>query len=140
MIDQLLQLRAALPHAEQLIHLLLIFHHGETRFRVIQNKLDFIGHRILIQRHGHAADALHRDHRPVELRPVVTDNRHFVAPLHAECSEAAGQRTGLIEHLAPTPFLPDPKGFFANRNLVRVPLRPLQQAFRKGVEGIVPDG
>lgn len=73
-----------------------------------------------------------------ELRMVVTDNRHFIAPLHTQRGEAAGQHTDLIdEYLAPTPFLPGTEGFFTDSN-VRVSLCPFQQAFRKGVEGGVP--
>ncbi len=89
LIDQLFQSWASIPHTEQFVDLFLIFNHRVPSLSMIQNKLYFIGYGILVERNGYATDALHGHHGPVELRPVVAHDRHFVPALHAKGGEAA---------------------------------------------------
>src|SRR5439155_5898617 len=63
--------------------------------------------RVLVERHRHAAQRLGRGHRPVELGPVVADDRGLVAALETERGEAERDTPGPGEVLVPGVRLPD---------------------------------
>ena len=82
------------------------------------------GHRVLVQRHRDAAQALRRAHRRVDARPVVADQREVVAALEPLRGQAAGERAHFVGEAAPAPGLPDAEVLLADcRTLRRAPWR-----------------
>ena len=103
---------------EQLVDLLLVFDDGVADFRILQHIGHVGGRRVLIQWHGHAAQALRGQHGPVQAGTVVADDGQVHAALEADGSQAAGQGAHLLVDLGPGPGLPDAQVFFAKCGLV----------------------
>ena len=133
-VDDVLQRLAAFLHLEQLVDLLLVLDHGETDARVIEDVLHLLGHRVLVDRHRDPTGNLRGDHRPVELRTVVADDRQLVAGLEADGRQAAGQGHDLVAHLAPGPRLPDAEILLTDRRAIATRLRMVDKQLRNGVE------
>ena len=55
-----------------------------------------LGHRVLVDRHRHAAQRLRRRHRPVEPRAVVADHDQPVAAAEAQSARPAANRRDLV--------------------------------------------
>ena len=134
LVDDMAHLRAQFGQFEQLVDLLLVFHHGEGDGGVVQH----VGHvgrrRVLVQRHRHAADALRRQHRPVQARTVVADDGQVHAAPETERGEAAGQRAHLGVDLEPAPGLPDAEVLFAKCRPRRAQFPVCAQAARKSLQ------
>src|SRR5579883_662811 len=103
---------------ENLIDLLLILGQHKARFRMLDNVLDLTRDRVLIERHGHAAERLRRDEPPVQLWAVIADDRELVATLETERGKTKGHRSDVVVARRPGVRLPDTKLFFADRSLV----------------------
>ena len=71
--------RHLLLDLQELVDLLLVLGQRETRAGMLDDIGKLVGHRILVDRHRHAAQRLRRAHRPVEPRPVVADHDQPVA-------------------------------------------------------------
>ena len=123
----------ARSHAQELVDLLLILDDGEPRLGVLDDVLHLALDRILIDRHRDAAQRLRGHHRPVELRPVVADDRDPIAAREAEGGEAERDVTRLLEILRPRVRLPDPEVFLADRNLIGETPRVVPNELRKRV-------
>ena len=132
-VNDQFKLRATLLDEQQLVHLFLVLGDGESRFGVLQDELHFLGHGVLVERHRHAADALRRHHGPVELRPVVADDRHLVAALQTLGGQPAGQRPHLVEHLPPAVFQPDAEVLLAHGDTLRMAAGAVEQKLGKRV-------
>ena len=135
LVEDASEMRQAILDADQLVDLFLILGHGEARLRVIEDEQHLLGDRVLVDRHRHGAEALGRQHRPVELRPVVADDGDLVAALHAECCEATGNRPHSGRRLGPAMGLPDAEFLLAHRRPVAVQPRVVQHELRKRVVG-----
>jgi hypothetical protein len=83
-VEDVREVGALLLDFEQLVDLFLVLDDGEADRAVGEDESHFRGDRILIQGHRHAAQHLRGAHRPVQARPVVTDDRQVVAALEAE--------------------------------------------------------
>ncbi|MNS93657.1 hypothetical protein D3C72_1278420 [compost metagenome] len=103
---------------EQLVDLLLVFDDGVADFRILQHVGHVGGRCVLVQWHGHAAQALRGQHGPVQAGTVVADDGQVHAALEADGGKAAGQRAHFLVHLGPGPGLPDAQVFFAKCGLV----------------------
>ena len=88
-----LEPRQPVGDRDDLVDLLLVLHDGELHLRVVEHVGHLVGHRVLVDRHGDAADALHGGEGRIESRPVVADDGHRVAALEAELAQA-DRRTG----------------------------------------------
>ena len=126
--------RAALLDQDQLVDLLLVLDDGETHLGVVEDIGHLIGDRVLVDRHGHAAQGLRRGDRPVEPRAVVADDRQLVAAREPERLKAARERLDLGGNLRPAPALPDAVILLAHRRPLRAQAGMLEQHFRKRIE------
>src|SRR5215471_20797808 len=73
------------------------------------------GDRILIDRHGYAAEALRRKLRPIEARAIVADHRQLVAAAEAMRGETERKIAHFLEIPGPIVGLPDAAVLFAQR-------------------------
>ena len=111
-----------LADLEQLVDLLLILDDGELDFRVVEDESHLGGDRVLVHRHRDATEALHRDHREVQPRPVLADDRQVLATREAGLMQPGRDLTNLGQHLDPAPALPDAEILLADRRRSRPPL------------------
>ena len=117
-VDDVLELRAAVPDLQHLVDLLLVLDDRELDLGVVQHVDHLLGHRVLVERHRHAAERLRRGHRPVQARAVVADDREVHPALEAERGEPAGERAHLLGDLRPGPGLPDAEVLLARRRMI----------------------
>ena len=134
------QLREPVGDRDELVDLLLVLHDREFRLGVVEHVGHFVGDRVLVGRHGNAADALHGRKRGVEPRAVVADDGHDVAALEAQLAQADGERAHLVAHLRPGPRLPDAEILVAHRRPVGVLGGVAQQQLRYRVQGLCRGG
>jgi len=135
-VKDMVQRRAVAHDFKQFVDLLLVLDDGELDPGVLQDKSHLLRHRVLVQRHRHAAQHLCRAHRPVQARPVVADDGEVVAALETKRGQAAGHRPRLRGNLAPGPGLPDTQVFFARGRTVAADAGMVQQQTWKGVERV----
>ena len=121
---------------EHLVDLLLVLDDGEVDLGVVQHEHELGRGRVLVHRHRHAAEALRGEHRPVEARPVVADDREVHAAAEPLRRQAAGERAHFVGHLAPRPGLPDAKVLLPRRGMIGPHPRVLEHEPRERV--VVP--
>ena len=132
-VDDVLELRQPLLDLEELVHLLLVFHHSDAHVGVVQDVDHLLGHRVLVQRHRHAPQALRRGHRPIQLRAVVADDREVLAASEAQGVQPQRQRADLVRDLGPAPGLPDAEVLLPHARLVGMHAGMIEQQPGKGV-------
>ena len=118
---------------QDLVDLFLILRHDEGDFGVVQHEAHFIGHRVLIDRHGNGAKALRGAHGEIEARPVVADDGDLLAPLEAERLHAAGELAHRIAEVGPGPGLPDAQVLLADGGQRRAAFGVVTEQLREGV-------
>ena len=121
-VDDPLQVRDRLADLEQLVDLLLVLDHGELDFRVVEDEGHLGRNGVLVHRHRDAAEALHRDHREIKARPVLTDDGQVLATGEARLVESGRDLAHLGQHLHPAPALPDTEVLLAYCSRSRPPL------------------
>src|SRR6266571_4136431 len=136
-IDNRLQLRAALLHSQELVHLFLVLHDRKAGLSMLEDKLHFLGARVLIQRYRHSTQALRRGHGPVQVWTVVADDRYFVSACQAHGCQPTGPRSYFVVHLAPGPGLPDTEIFFTHSDLVGVLSGTVEQQLGKRIKDTI---
>ena len=99
--------RAARQDFEQLVDLLLVLGERHGDLGVLDWKHHLFGHRVLIKRHGHGAQALHRAHRRVKPWTVVAHQRDVRAAPQTVGVQAGGERAHFVGKALPRPRLPD---------------------------------
>ena len=109
--DDMSEVAAAIPDLQQLVDLLLVLDDGEVHVGVVQHVDHFLGHGVLVERHRHAAQRLHRGHRPIKPRAIVADDREIHPALEAQCRQPAGQRAHLVGDLRPVQVCQMPRSF-----------------------------
>ncbi len=119
---------------EHLVDLLLVLDDRVRDLRVVQHEDEFGGRRVLVHRHGDAAQRLRGRHRPIESRPVVADDREPHPPLESLRGEPAGERAHLGGDLPPRPRLPDAEVLFAKRGMASANFGVMEQQAREGVQ------
>ncbi len=122
---------------QQLVDLLLVLDERVVDFRVVQHEDELGGRRVLVHRHRNAAERLRGDHRPVEPRPVVADDREMHAAPESLGREAAGKRADFGGDLAPRPRLPDAEVLLAGGRMIRAHAGVVQQEPRKRVRPLL---
>jgi hypothetical protein len=105
--------RHLLLDLQELVDLFLVLGQRETRTGMLDDIGELFRHRILVDRHRHAAQRLGGAHRPVESRPVVADHDQPVAAAKAKIGQACRQQADLVGDLAPAMGLPDAVFLFA---------------------------
>ena len=105
--DDSLQQRMRLRHLQHLVGLLLVLDQGEGDLGVLEHVDQFVGDRILVERHRYPADRLGRDHCRVKPRPVLADQRQMLAAAEALGEQSRGDRLDFVAKLAPAGCLPD---------------------------------
>ncbi len=139
-VDDVLQLRGLLADFQQLIDLLLILDRRETDGGVVQHEQHFRRHRVLIQRHRHAAQALRGAHHHVEMRAVVADDGEVVAALEAQRRQAARQRAHPFGDAGPAPGLPNAEILLADGGGGPARSGVVEQQARKGLQPLRTSG
>ena len=112
-IDDRLKIFQTVANVEDFIHLLLITGHDKPRIAVVQNIGNLIAHRVLVNRHGHSANRLCRQHGPIQIRAVATRNRHVIPFFCTQREQTQGQGLHLLHRFTPGPALPNTKFFLA---------------------------
>ena len=133
-VDHVLQARTLGLDVQELVDLLLVFHHGEPRLRVIDDVGQLFLDRVLVERHRNAAQRLGGGDRPVELRSVVADDGRLVAAREAQRGQTEGDATRALLVVAPGVGLPDAEVLLADGDLVRPPLGVGADELRERVE------
>ena len=132
-IDNQFEARALRKQVKQFVDLFLVLDDCHFDFRVVEYVLHLLRDRVLIQRHGNAAEALRGCKRPVQTRPIVADDGEVHAALETARRKSAGKPAHFIGDLLPGPALPDAQIFFADRNLVAAHAGMLKQQLGKGL-------
>ena len=114
----LLQLRQPVGDGDDLVDLLLVLDDCELHLGVLEHVGHLVGHRVLVDGNGNAAEALHGGKRRIEARAVVADDGHRFAALEPELSQADGKRAHLVAQLRPGPGLPDAEVLVAHGRAV----------------------
>ena len=133
-VDDLLQLRQPIGDRDHLVDLLLVLDDRELHLGVLEHVGHLVGHRVLVDRNGDAAEALHGGEGGIEARAVVADDGHRVAALEPELAQADGEGAHLVAQLRPGPGLPDAVVLVAHGRAVGVLDRVAQQQLGHGVE------
>src|SRR5215470_17323931 len=131
--DHRFKQRTTVLDRNQLVDLLLILDEGKPYFGVLQHIGHLVGDRVLINWHWYAAERLRCGDRPVEPRPVVSDDRQLVAAAKPQRLESGGQRLDFRRDLDPAPTLPDAVILLAHRRLDGTQPGVFEQHFWKGV-------
>ena len=71
------------PNFQQLIDLLLVFHHRKTHIGIVNGKYIFCGDSVLVKRHWNSTQTLHRQHAGVQARAIGPHHDHMFAALQA---------------------------------------------------------
>ena len=129
-----------LHHLEELVDLLLVLDDGEGGAGMVEHIGHLVGGGVGIDRHRHRAAHLARDHRPVELRAVLADDRHPLPRLEPEAHQPHGQRPGLLAQLRPGPGLPDAVHLLARGRAAAADAGVVVEELRKRVERAVRRG
>ena len=132
-VDDDAKRRHLLLDLQQLVDLLLVFGQRETRAGMLDDVGELLGHRILIDRHRHAAQRLGRTHRPIEPGPVVADHDQPVATPESELGQARRQPADLPGDVGPVVGLPDAVFLLAVGRPVGMGPGTLRQKLGKGV-------
>ncbi len=132
-VDDPLQVWDRLADLEQLVDLLLILNDGKLDFRVVEDESHLGGNRVLVHRHRDTTEALHCDHREVQPRPVLADDRQVLATGEAGLMQPGRDLTNLGQHLDPSPALPDAQILLADSRRSRPHLSMELDQTREGV-------
>src|SRR5207244_10842521 len=102
------------PAGQALAHLVLLPGDENGALRVVPDGSELLGDRVLLDRHGDAAEGLRGYLGPLDARPVVAHHREALAPREAERREPEreGPHFGVV--LSPRPCLPDPTVLLAD--------------------------
>ena len=82
-IKNLLQVRDFFADLEHLVDLLLVLDHRKMDLGVIEYERHLGGGGILVHRYRYSAETLHRRHREIQPRAVLTDDRQVLAAFEA---------------------------------------------------------
>ncbi len=126
--------RALRQDLEQLVDLLLVLGNRMGDFGILDGERHLGGHRVLVQRHRHRAEALCGAHRRVDPRAVVADQRDVIAALEPLLGEPAGERAHLVGKPLPRPGLPDAEILLADRGTLPAHLGVVQQQLGKRIQ------
>src|SRR5262249_50836392 len=99
----------------------------------------FAGNRVLVERHGHAAERLRGQLRPVKTGTVVAEHGELVATLEPGCGQAKGKLPHVVVALTPGIGLPDAAVLFAHPDLAAESLHIALQQLGQSVHGWVLD-
>jgi hypothetical protein len=132
-VDDDAERRHLLPDLEELVDLLLVLGQGEPRAGMLDDVGELVGHRILVDRHRHAAQRLRRAHRPIEPGPVVADHDQPVAAPETEIGQARRQQADLACDMSPVIGLPDAVFLLTIGRPVRAAAGALRQKLGKRV-------
>jgi hypothetical protein len=135
-VDDRLQTRAARADVQELVDLLLVLDDREPRLGVVEDVRDLLFDPVLVERDRHAAERLRAEHRPVELRTVVTDDGDLVAATEAEGREAKRDEAALLVVVAPRVGLPDAVVLLANGDVLRPRPRVVADEPREGLRHV----
>ena len=119
---------------QELVNLLLVLDDRELDLRILEHERHLLRGRVLIERNRHATQRLHGGERPVEARAVVADDCEIHTAFEALRGKPASQRTHLVQHLRPSPGLPDAEVLFADCRAIATGLCVMREQAREGVE------
>ena len=115
LVDDPFQVRHGFTDLEQLVDLFLVLDDREPDLGIVEDEGHFGGNRVLVHRHRDAAQALDRDHREVQARAVLSDDRQVVAASESRLMQSGGQLVHLGQSPRPAPSLPDAEILLADR-------------------------
>jgi len=139
-VDHVLQARAVPAHLQELVHLLLVLHHGEARLGVVHHVLHLALDGVLVERHRDPPEGLGGQHGPVELRPVVPHDGGLVAPGEAQRGQPERDEARLLPVVRPGVGQPDPVVLLADGHLPRPSPGTVLDQLGEGVERRVQVG
>ena len=132
-IEHVPEMRQALSDRKQLVDLLLVLHDGEDDLRMVEDIGHLLRDAVGIDRDGNGAEPLGGAHRPVELRPVVADDRDLLAAPQPEILQSLGEIADMLRDFGPVPGLPDAEVLVTIGDARGALAGVAQQQFRKGV-------
>ena len=106
-VENVGEARQAIRDRGDLVDLLLVFRDRNGDFGVVEHIGHLVGDGVGVDRHRHRAQRLNRAHRPIEPRPIGTDDCNLVAARKAKFGDADRESAHLLEHGIPRPGLPD---------------------------------
>ena len=92
---------------QQLIDLLLVFHHRKTHIGIVNGKHIFSGDSVLVKRHWNRTQTLYRQHAGVQARAIGPHHDHMFAALQAGLVQATGQALDHLGQGLPCQALPN---------------------------------
>ena len=129
--DDDLPQRQLLAHGHDLVELLLVLGHEDGGAGVPQEVLDFGGRTRRVDADRRRPDALNAQVGKEPGRPVLAVDRHSIARLHAERSEAQAHVGRSLGVLGPRVLTPDTQVLLAQGHGVRCGRRPLEEQRRQ---------
>ena len=135
LVDDEAQVLQLAGQGQHLVDLLLVFGHDDRHLGVVEHEGQLAGNGVLVERHGHAAERLRGELRPVEARPVVAEHRQLVAALEACRRQAQREVVHVGVAVAPGVGLPDAAVLLAHAGLPRVALHVARQQLGQRIGG-----
>ena len=108
-IDDLVEMRHPVGYRKDLVDLLLILRRDKLHVGMSEDVSKLVSHRIRIDRNRNRAQRLRCHQRPIELRPVGTNDGDRVSWLQSKSLQARSIITHYLGNLSPGPRLPDAK-------------------------------
>ncbi len=130
--------RDALAEVQQLVHLLLVLGEDHLGLPVIEEIMDLLAERVAVEAEGQGADRVRRDLSADPVRPVVSDERHHVAPAQAEIVEAQRESLHPLVVVAPRERSPETEILLAQGDVGGMLARIQAQELRERVGGLDP--
>jgi hypothetical protein len=101
------QLFAIRANFQQLIDLLLVFHHRKTHLGIVDGENIFGGDRVLVEGHRNRTQTLHRQHAGVQAWAIGPHHDHMFAALQAALVQATSQALDHLSQGLPRQALPN---------------------------------
>jgi len=132
-VDDVPDAGAALGDLEDLVDLLLVLAHHQLHLGVVDQVLDLLVERILINAEAHRAQRVGGDLALHPFRAVAADDGDHVAAAHAERAHPERHALDRALVVAPGELPPDAEFLFPQRHFVGPALGVVRQQLGKGV-------
>ncbi len=132
-VDDPPQLGQLARDLQELVDLLLVLGKGDLGLGVVEQILDLLAERVLVDAERHRAHALRRELGPEPVRPVAADDPDHVAARDPERQQPERQLLDLLFGIGPAVDVPDAEFLLAQRDLATEAGGIVQQQLGGGV-------